>query len=214
MTTAKKATAGKKVAAKKAAVSAAKATGSARRQGRATAPTVSTAKAWKAKGAEGYELEVPSGNVALVRPVGMQAFLDRGMIPNSLREIAMEAIKGKKKMDLKVEDLDEEQITNMISLFDSVTVYCVIKPEVETVPLWTSEDAEDGNCSADAVGLPVPMRQRDPDLLYVDEVDLPDKMFIFQFACGGTRSVEQFREEYARSMERVLGEQNVEEDAE
>jgi hypothetical protein len=38
---------------------------------------------------------------------------------------------------------------------------------------------------------------RDPSLLYVDEVDLEDKMFILQYALGGTRSLERFRREFA-----------------
>lgn len=194
-------TAGKKVAAKKAAVSTAKVAGTARRQARDSGLKPTTATAWKAKSAEGYELEVPSGNVALVRPVGMQAFLDKGMIPNSLREIAIEAIKGKKAPELKTEDLDEEQIINMMQLFDSVTVYCVLQPEVLPVPL-----DEEGN--------PIPPRNReDVEALYVDDVDLPDKMFIFQYACGGTRNVEQFREEYLSSMESISGGENVGENA-
>lgn len=209
--TAKKAT-GKKVAAKKAAVTSAKQAGAARRQARTSGLQVTTARAWKAKAAEGYELTVPSGNVALVRPVGMQAFLDQGLIPNSLREIAMEAIKGKKAPEIKTEELDPEQITNMMQLFDSVTVYCVLQPEVIPVPVWQDLDPDDlyYTDSEDKVGQPVPYKQREEvEALWVDDVDMEDKQFIFQFACGGTRSVEQFRAEYARSLERVSGGQNL-----
>lgn len=210
MVTAKKSTAGKKVAAKKAAVTSAKQAGTARRTARTSGLQPTTASAWKAKAAEGYELIVPSGNVALVRPVGMQAFLDKGLIPNSLREIAMEAIKGKKAPEIKTENLDSEQIQNMMQLFDSVTVYCVLQPEVLPVPLWTAEDHEDGHCTEEQVGQPVPYKQREEvDALWVDDVDMEDKQFIFQFACGGTRSVEQFREEYERSLERVSGGQDL-----
>lgn len=195
------ATAGKKVAAKKAAVQSAKVAGTAKRIARDSGLKPSTAAQWKAKTSQGYELEVPSGNVALVRPVGMQAFLDKGLIPNSLREIALESIKGKKTPELKIEDLNEEQIRNMMQLFDAVTVYCVLKPEVVATPL-------------DDEGVPIPSRDREEvDALYVDDVDLQDKMFIFQFACGGTRSVEQFRDEYERSVERVSGGQNLEENS-
>jgi hypothetical protein len=198
MSTPKKTTAGKKVAAKKAAVQSAKVAGTAKRKARDSGLQPSTAAQWKAKSSKGYELEVPSGNVALVRPVGMQAFLDKGLIPNSLREIALESIKGKQAPELKIEDLNEEQIRNMMQLFDAVTVYCVLQPEVVAAPL-------------DEEGVPIPSRYREEiDALYVDDVDLQDKMFIFQFACGGTRSVEQFREEYERSMERVSGGKDVE----
>ncbi len=211
MATAKKATAaGKKVAAKKETITRAKASGAAKRIARDSGVKPTTAAAWRAKAAEGYELTVPSGNVALVRPVGMQAFLDKGLIPNSLREIAMEAIKGKKMPDIKTEELDSEQIENMMQLFDSVTVYCVIQPEVLPVPLWSAEDAAEGHCTEEQVGQSVPYNKREEvEPLWVDEVDMEDKQFIFQFACGGTRSVEQFRAEYARSLERVSGGQNL-----
>ena len=214
-TTAKK-TAGKKVAAKKAAVATAKTAGSAKRIARDSGLKPTTAAQWKAKAQEGYELQVPSGNVALVRPVGMQAFLDKGLIPNSLREIAMEAIKGKKAPKLKTDDLDEEQIANMMQLFDDVTVYCVLQPEVVSVPLWQNLDPDEDYFSEDEakVGQPVPYKRREEiDALWVDDVDIQDKMFIFQYACGGTRSVEQFREEYERSMERISGGEDVEDQA-
>lgn len=213
---AKKAAVGKKVAAKQATVSRAKTAGAAKRIARDSGLKPTSAKEWKAKAQEGYELAVPSGNVALVRPVGMQAFLDKGLIPNSLREIAMEAIKGKKAPKLKMDDLDEEQIVNMMSLFDSVTVHCVIQPEVVPVPLWQNMDPDDDYYTEneELLGRPVPYKRREEvDALWVDDVDIQDKMFIFQFACGGTRSVEQFREEYERSMERISGGEDLEDEA-
>lgn len=201
--------AGKKVAAKKAAVTAAKTRGAAQRKVQAQRKSlkVTEASQWKSsKNVEGMPLEVPSGNVALVRPVGLEAFLNKGLIPNSLRDIAMQAITGKKVPDLKMSELNEEQILNMIKLFDDVTVFCVIKPEVAPVPVWTEEDVEEGFCTSEEVGQEIPLGQRPEGPLYVDVVDLEDKMFLFQFACGGTRTVESFREEYARSLEHLSGE--------
>lgn len=212
----KSTTAGKKVAAKKAAVTAAKTQGAARRKVAAQNRKlkVTPASQWKSsKKTGGLELEVPSGNVALVRPVGIEAFLSKGLIPNSLREIALEAIKGKKAPEMKMDDLNEEQLSNMMQLFDDVTVYCVIEPEVAAAPLWTEEDVEAGLCDESAVGEKVPFDQREEGPLYVDIVDLEDKMFIFQFACGGTRNVESFRAELASGMERLSGEQDVAADA-
>jgi len=37
------------------------------------------------------------------------------------------------------------------------------------------------------------MTGRQDDLVYADMIDIEDKMFIFNFAVGGTRDVEQFR---------------------
>lgn len=207
--------AGKRVAAKRAELTAATVAGSASRKAQAEAPAVTEVGSWK-KAKAGFPLQVPSGNVALVRPVGMQAFLTKGIIPNSLREIAMEAISKKKAPELKVEDFDEKQIQDMLDLFDAVTLYCVIEPKVTSVPHWSHEQADAGACSHEDIGeiIPAISEFRDPDLLYVDDVELEDKAFVFQFACGGTRSLEQFREEYTRSVESLSGGEDVGEDSE
>lgn len=204
---------GKKVAAKKAVMETAKIQGAAARQARKnSAPKeVTGASEWKKEKTQGFPLEVPSGKVALVRPVGMQAFLTQGHIPNSLREIAMEAISQRKAPELKVEELTAEQIGDMLTAFDNVCVFCTVAPKVAPIPKFTNDHHIHGFCTEEEVGDEIPMDHelRDDDILYVDEVDLEDKTFIFQFACGGTRNVEQFRAEYAGRMEHLLGESNM-----
>ena len=143
----------------------------------------STAAQWK-QAAQGKPLEVPSGNTALVRNVGMEVFLRRGLVPNSLMGYVRTAMSGK-EVELKVEDITEGQLEDMIGLFDAVVVYCVVEPAVLPVPAEGEE--------------------RDPAALYVDEVDFEDKQFIFQWVVGGTRDLEKFREEQAASLERVRG---------
>lgn len=209
--------AGKTVAKKQAAVSSAKVRGAASKMARdASKKEVTPAAEWK-KPSKGVELEVPSGNVALVRPVGMQAFLQKGIIPNSLRDIAMEAISGKKTApQMKMDDMSSEKIEDMLVLFDSVTCYCVIEPKVTPVPVWQNANPDGEYFTNDErkVGQVVPLPERDSEPLWVDEVNLDDKIFIFQFACGGTRSVEQFREEFSLSLDAVSRGQNLEENSE
>lgn len=147
-------------------------------------PKKATAVAQWKKSVEGQPLDVPSGNTALVRNVGMQVFLKRGLVPNSLMPYVRQAMTGK-EVELKAEDISESQLEDMIALFDAVVCYCVVQPKVLPVP---AEDEE-----------------RDPASLYVDEVDFDDKQFIFQWVVGGTRDVEQFRKEQAASMGSVRG---------
>jgi hypothetical protein len=141
------------------------------------------ASQWK-KASVGTPLEVPSGNTALVRSSGMQVFLTKGLIPNSLLPIVRQAMSGK-QVDLKAEDITEDQLEDMMKLFDAIVVHCVIEPTVLPVPA-------DGEV-------------RDQEALYVDDVDFDDKMFIFQWVVGGTRDLEQFRKEQAASVESVRG---------
>ena len=150
---------------------------------RSTTPKPTTAQAWK-KQAQGVPLEVPSGNTALVRNVGMQVFLQKGLVPNSLMPIVRQAMSGK-DVDLKVEEITEGQLADMLALFDAVVVHCVVEPKVMPTPAEGEERAD--------------------DVLYVDEVDFDDKQFIFQWVVGGTRDLEQFRKEQAASVESVRG---------
>lgn len=141
------------------------------------------ANQWK-KASAGTPLQVPSGNTALVRNSGMQVFLTKGLIPNSLLPIVRKAMSGKEP-EINLDDITEDQLADMVTLFDAITVHCVVEPAVLPVPA-------DGEV-------------RDSEALYVDDVDFDDKMFIFQWVVGGTRDLEQFRKEQAASMESLRG---------
>ena len=138
---------------------------------------------WKQKG-QPTPLELPSGNTCLVRPVGMDAFIKQGIIPNTLLGLVQKSLKAGTAEEM--DDLDEftaealedpEKLQSIFEVADSVTVYCVVEPPVHPVP--TDRDA------------------READLLYVDEIDLDDKLFIFNFAVGGSRDLEAFRQQTA-----------------
>lgn len=141
---------------------------------------VTTAKDWKGRANQAVELDLPSGNTALVRNPGMQAFLQAGIVPNELMGIIMSAIEKEEMPDLESMQTDPEKLKSVLTLFDNILVYCVVEPAV----------------------LPVPTEgvTRDEDLLYVDEVDMEDKMFIFQYAVGGTKDLEKFRAEQAAAL--------------
>ncbi len=156
------------------------------------APKPTPASQWK-KASAGTPLQVPSGNTALVRSSGMQIFLTKGLIPNSLLPIVRQAMSGK-QVDLKAEDITEDQLADMVMLFDAIVVHCVIEPTVLPVPAEGEE--------------------RDPEALYVDDVDFDDKMFIFQWVVGGTRDLEQFRKEQAAGVDAVRGSATLESAAE
>ena len=145
---------------------------------------VTSASAWrKASAFEPAPLELPSGNVCMIRVPGPQAFLTQGLVPNTLLPLVQESIdraqKGKtmtEKDEVKMlgEMLqDPDRLRQVFEMADAVAVYCVIDPPLLPVPP-ANED-------------------RDPDALYVDEVDLDDKMFIMDVAMGGSKDLEQFR---------------------
>lgn len=152
---------------------------------KSAADTVTPVKGWKSKTVGGTLLTVPSGNTALVRAPGMEAFIKAGVIPNGLMSIVQEAmIQGGPPSDDAIAAMmaDTEKISQILELAGAVTMYCCIDPKVAPVPL-----------DDEGAVIPLDDERRDEDILYVDEVDFNDKMFIFNFAVGGSADLEQFR---------------------
>lgn len=146
-----------------------------------------SAKAWKKK--TKVELELPSGNVALVRAMRITDMLAEGFFPENLRgEILTQIGKaegGQESSSLDPGNIqkmfeDPEKMNDMFSVFDKVLLKCVVEPKVLPAP----ENEAD----------------RDDELLYADEVDLEDKVFIFQWAVGGDDDLTSFREEFSEGV--------------
>jgi len=143
-------------------------------------PTVDIKK-WKKQGkSTTQELEVPSGNICLVDRQMLDSMLSAGKIPSMLVGLVQKAIESNEEFDVMTYNWSDEELTGVFQLIDSTIVSHVKEPQVQPVP----EDEKD----------------RDPDLLYVDEVDFDDKAFIFQFVIGGTASLAKFRSESPRTV--------------
>lgn len=141
-------------------------------------------------------LELPSGHRVEVFNPGLKTFLVNGSIPNSLMTLADKALKNGQPLEQDQLDAlvnDPQKIADMLKMVDVIAMGVVINPKLHPVP----------ETGAD----------RDPDLLYVDEMDDEDKLFIFQWATGGTRDLERFRSELAGSLAGFSSGDNVEEQA-
>jgi len=153
--------------------------------------------AWK-KTLVGVPMEMPSGNVMRIKKIGLQALIKTGIMPNSLMTIAQRAVgKGQGKPAQGVDDgelleliNDPEKVHQISTFMDQVAILCAQEPKVHPVP-----DNED---------------DRDDELLYVDELDEEDKMFIFQVVTGGTTDVEAFRRETGATMASIRGREDLE----
>lgn len=132
--------------------------------------------------------QLPSGAVVkLFNPGGLQAFLNGGVIPNSLMGIVQKGLSSGKTPTpeefLKDKEIDAELLEELMGMMDAVVVKVVVEPPVLAVP---SDPAD-----------------RDEELLYVDEFPLEDKQFIFQWVSGGTRDLETFRSKLNSNVELV-----------
>lgn len=126
----------------------------------------------KSGGNEPRDLELPSGLRCSARRVRLDNLLAGGKVPNALLPMMRGALVGK-RADLSKVDVTEEMITEMLKMTDMVVVECVVEPPVFAVPANESD--------------------RDDELLYVDEIDLVDRQFIFQWALGGVTDLARFR---------------------
>jgi len=182
---------------------------------------VNTGRNWKRN--KGEELTLPSGNTALVKRPGPAALLSDGLLPDTLMPIVQQAItkgKGLRPQDTAKMIEDPAAIAGMLDSMDRLMVKVVVAPTVAYHKCWKpAPDAIGGVTLGQAYGAgewqTIDDEQRDgattcswcsqvhPDgdeVIYSDEVDLDDKMFIFQYAVGGTRDLERFRSEHAAGM--------------
>lgn len=139
-------------------------------------------KQYKLGANKAHELDVPSGNTCLVRRPGVQGLIKEGLLDSldsltSLVQIEHIDSKDPKKMAEAVQGLAgrKEDLAKGMEMVDRALCAVIVQPKVLPVP----KSEED----------------RDPELLYIDEVDEEDKMFIFQYVLGGSKDLERFREE-------------------
>lgn len=159
---------------------------------------------FKKKSRNRVELELPTGAVIIAKGItSMRTFLQSGVIPNGLMQIIQESIDKGKEPDLDTmlqptgEDgkVDPGAIDDMLALIDNATVECWILPPTALPP----EKDEEGN----------ELTERSDEVLYTDEIDDQDKLFVFQWAIGGSDDLETFREEQAAGMGRLRSGKDV-----
>lgn len=171
-----------------------------KKQGGRTTPSkakseVTDVQTWK-KDKIGKPLDLPSGKTCLARTVSLHTFVAKGQVPNSLMPMITEALNEGKPPSAKElgNQVTAQSLAEMLELADAVVMEAVIQPPLSPPPADNSE--------------------RRDDVLYVDEVDMDDKMFIFQWAVEGTRDLERFRSEQTAGMAAISSGENVESKAE
>lgn len=139
------------------------------------------------------DLEVPSGQLCLVRRPGVEGLLKAGVLHklDTLTQIVdeehLQRVHGKGKKGISSakeagEKLlgDPRAIEEILYTIDKVICHTVLRPKVKMAP----NDAT----------------RRKEGQIYTDMIDMEDKMFIFQFVIGGSRDLEQFRRELDESL--------------
>lgn len=162
-----------------------------------------------------HDLELPSGEICQVKRPGVQGLIKRGVLHSldSLTAIVntetIPKAEGKPlPKDANVEELvkDPAKFDKMMETVDKIVTFVVTNPKVVT-NLTAELDEDDQPIMKD--GEPVLRELTDqekleakddwdaehPDLplVYVDWIDAMDKMFIMNFAVGGSADLAEFR---------------------
>jgi hypothetical protein len=172
----------------------------------------------------GEDVELPSGLWCKAKRIGMAALVSGGKIPNSLLPIVIEALEGgdegvKRAEEKLRKQMSQEHIADMMEMYDSIAMFVVVAPRLRPVPercfcKSNKFGPDDVRIPKDALSeafdkehehnwRPVPAEEREhgPDIAYIDWIDFADKVYLMNFAVGGTRDLETFRTEQAELLD-------------
>lgn len=138
-------------------------------------------------------VELPSGKFIVLSNASLSSFILTGQIPNSLMSVITSSVNSKKKADKEAMTDILENPKALEDMFKSVDIYVcgvALDPKIHMIP----DNPDD----------------RDDELLYIDEVEQSDKMYIFQRGIGGTTDLETFRRELAAGVDLVQQREDVE----
>lgn len=150
-------------------------------------------------------IELPSGFMVKVKnPGGLRAFLNTGLIPNSLMGIIQKGLdkgsgKGIAAEIVKDGKIDSEMLTDMMQMMDGIACKVIVEPRI--YPALTEADLIAWNQGHPEDQKELVEELRRDDRLYADELPDDDKMFLFQWISGGTRDLETFRRQHAAGVD-------------
>lgn len=157
---------------------------------------------WKKNKLRDGELDLPSGNRCLLKRPGLPQLIAEGLIPDTLQAIMQGQInkgrKGKKPVESEIDDSlaevmsDPQKMQEAFDMMDRICAHVMVEPPLK----FHKFEIVDGA----GVWEVIPDEDRDPEVLYTDDVDEMDKNFIFQFVVGGTRDLERFRQQFGSGM--------------
>jgi hypothetical protein len=141
-------------------------------------------------------LTLPSGQTCHARRIGLEAIMTAGLLGEADSLTAMvdrqhvQRVKNKdgsvmETINARTVMKDPKALQSIVLLVDRAAPFIVAEPLVRC----HVEELPDGKTRN------IPAEDRDKDSVYTDQIPLEDKMFLFEYAVGGTRDVDRFREQ-------------------
>lgn len=161
-------------------------------------PTNPINNVWASSPSEGSTelLTTPSGQTCQAKRLGMVGIVEAGLLGDADTLTAfvdskhVKRVRGGKGADrdeINVASLmkDPDELKKVIMLVDRATPHIVMDPVVRL----HFTDEKDGST------LRIPDADREAGVVYTDQIGFEDKMYLFNWAVGGTADVERFRSE-------------------
>ncbi len=145
---------------------------------------ITSAKEWRKLRADGVVIQLPSGFVARVRPVGLMELWKLDKIPDSLTGIVVELLTAQRVDPDTAVKKALESMRAITALYDVVCMSAFLEPRVV-------------------------MNNPGPDEIAVDDIDLADKEFLLAFVNGPTAALQPFRQEQESGVEPVRDRQEL-----
>lgn len=159
-------------------------------------------------GDEAFEdLECPSGTWCQIRKPNPQQLISLGLIDNldALSGLVdkkhIKRVKGSKVPTVSEAGAKEilenpQAVMDMMAVADKVVEYMVIQPTlrrpVKQIPGMTDDKGK-------PIEQPLPFHERENGVIYTDQLDMMDKMWIFQYCAGGSTDLATFRQQIGQS---------------
>jgi hypothetical protein len=152
---------------------------------------------------------LPSGQTADVKRLGMEGLVSAGLLNETdtltsmIDQKHIRRVRGGKKADtdeINVGSLikDPKALGKIMLLVDRATPHIVEKPPVKL----HLEDLPDGSTRL------IPDDERD-ESVYTDQIGFEDKMFLFNYAIGGSADVDRFLDESSAAVAGVATKPSV-----
>lgn len=133
---------------------------------------------WRRAREQGIPVELPSGFVARLRPVGLLELMKRGRIPDLLTGIAAETVALGRPTEMTI----KEQANNLAEMLEIICTSAFMEPCI--VP--EDQDLRDG-----------------VEEIHFFDVPFNDQLWVLDFVSAPTRALRSFREQQAEPMEPV-----------
>lgn len=153
------------------------------------------------------DLDLPSGERCQVKRPGVQGLIKAGVLHSldSLTAIVQQETipkaEGKPLRAAKSLVNDPEKFDQMMNTVDKIVCHVVTQPTVlPSVRPVLVDGEQKTDANGEKVFEDIPDDERDHEAVYVDYIDSIDKMFIMNFAVGGSADLAEFRAATEASM--------------